>query len=68
VSPGTEERGWLIEARIADGPPCYWIGDGVSFESLDAVRFARKVDAERALPLTHMGPTACVAEHLWIGP
>lgn len=47
----TPESGWVIEHR--DSPayaPKYWIGGaGWAEENLLAVRFARRIDAERVL-------------------
>ena len=61
-----EESGWVIER--GDSQPCaptYWAGvDRWSQDHIDAVRFARKQDAERVaygLP----SPNCRIAEHAW---
>ena len=66
----TESSGWVIERY-----GCYWDGRGRdTFVSsrfhLEAVRFARKQDAERVLEwsINEALRTACaVIEHVWIG-
>ena len=43
------EFGWVIEHRRSlVSEPEYWTGNGWSKNHLDAIRFARKIDAERA--------------------
>lgn len=66
------EIGWVIEHRRSPGyEPEYWAGNGWSKNNLRAIRFARKVDAERARdgfeeddPLPDEQPHR-VAEHGW---
>lgn len=58
------ERAWLIESRFTPAPS-WWTGTGWSRDSLDAVRFSRRRDAEAsvaALPDFH---TCFVTEHQW---
>lgn len=62
------ERAWLIESRLTPGP-WWWMGTSHpapwTRDSLRAVRFVRKQDAEAAaatLPDSHM---AFVSEHQW---
>lgn len=60
-----EETGWLLEW---DGPT-YWMAevdvDAMTTDPNKAIRFARKLDAERVKPLVLNG--ACrVVEHLWL--
>lgn len=62
------ESGWVIEHRASPGhSPAYWAGNGWSVDNLMAIRFVRKIDAERArngfddeFALEHR-----VAEHGW---
>ena len=64
-SSSSDEVAWLIE-RVAP-PGCeWWTGDVWSRESLDAVRFARKLDALRVITRLHLGP-AFATEHMWCG-
>ena len=66
------ETGWVIEhgGSLASRPQ-YWTGSGWSFDHLEAVRCARRVDAERMLigigggALLPNAPTHRVAEHVW---
>jgi hypothetical protein len=72
-----EETSWLIEMPMATfgGPPCWWTGEyrsgklnhQWSTDPLDAVRFARKEDAERVLHGTLRLKEAIATEHQWIG-
>lgn len=69
------EVAWLIERHDATDRPMWWCGfdpnsrfaNTWSYESLDAVRFAREVDATtvaRSLP----SPSGIALEHMWLGP
>lgn len=71
------EKAWLIEMPMAtfNGPPCWWTGnyktgaltDQWSTDSLDAVRFSRKGDAERVIAGTLKLKEAVATEHQWEG-
>lgn len=65
----TEETGWVIERGDSQTyAPTYWAGpDYWSQNNLDAVRFARKNDAEQVACKLGQGYHR-VAEHAWIGP
>lgn len=70
----TEELAWVIEryiyselhywsGRIIDGrPSCVWVK-----ESLEAVRFAREVDAQNMLTC-HCAGIGRVTQHAWVKP
>lgn len=66
------EYAWVIERGNSPiNEPEYWTGIGWSKDNLRAIRFARKVDADRALsgfdeddPLPGQ-PEHRVAEHGW---
>lgn len=70
-----DEAGWLIElGRSPADAPDYWIGCGTplsepfgrwSADHMDAVRFARQVDAERVAATIPTGTRVC--EHIWMG-
>jgi hypothetical protein len=70
--PRTAESGWVIEHRTSPTyAPAYWAGNGWSVDNLCAIRFARKVDAERTIagfdeddPLPNEQPHR-IAEHGW---
>lgn len=70
------ERGWVVEnAESETSRPLYWRGDNVdsrpagdetpyqvwTFDHLQAVRFARKVDAEKLKFLSEVR----ICEHEW---
>jgi hypothetical protein len=62
-----DEIGWVIEC-YATGRIAYWAGPQLwSWEHLEAVRFARKEDAERVArhPSCQGIPTLRVTEHMW---
>lgn len=72
------EKAWLIEVPMTTfgGPPVWWTGnyktgslnDQWSADSLDAVRFSRKEDAEKVISgtLRMKGGTEIIAtEHGW---
>lgn len=70
VKPRGDEIGWLIESALP-GPIKYWAGAPAQAgdaawtgDHLDAVRFARKRDAQRASARLLLGATR-VAEHAW---
>lgn len=47
-SSGTAETGWVIECEDSDpAAPLYWAGKDWSEDHMTAVRFARKIDAQR---------------------
>lgn len=66
------EYGWVIEHRNSE--PCqpqYWCGNGWLYDHMRAIRFARKIDAERVAagfneddPLPNETPHR-IAEHAW---
>jgi hypothetical protein len=60
------EIAWLIE-RSAGFDPMWWDGRGrfVS-DANDAVRFARKVDAERVIDYLRFDNTVKATEHGWV--
>jgi hypothetical protein len=73
TDPRDEEKAWLIESRFknANGP-LWWQGtlrapSGWTNDSLEAVRFARKQDAEAAMyGLEGQDPRMMfVSEHIW---
>ena len=62
------EFAWVIETRSFREPQ-YWVGKDIwSVQSLDAMRFSRQQDAERAMnwmvPQSHFSMR--VIEHGWI--
>lgn len=66
VVGASDEVAWLIE-RVSAGIHEWWCGDGWSRDSLDAVRFARKLDALRVVVRLHLAPADAV-EHMWCAP
>ena len=63
----TDEIGWVIEEGEPNRPtPLYWAGSGWSYINTDAVRFARRVDAERVAAT--LNEKTHVAEHMWMAP
>jgi hypothetical protein len=74
-----DENGWLIEYNSPRGM-WWWTGDGIndnyqvewSKDSLQAVRFSRKVDAEMVmigvLGLKLPSPNVKAVEHNWYSP
>lgn len=68
MSARAGETGWLIERDGSASPPVYWDGAGLGGWTLDcyqAVRFARRIDAERASARGMLGATR-ICEHLWL--
>lgn len=61
----TDEFGWLIEhGHTLVSRPTYWAGpDFWSPDHAEAIRFARKVDAERVA--SRLGVLCRVCEHGW---
>lgn len=65
------ETAWLIESRISygDGRPRWWMGTGNpapwTADSLEAVRFCRRRDAEAAMATLPDSHTCFVSEHEW---
>lgn len=57
---------WLIEDRFAPGPR-WWHGAGYSSDANEAVRFARKVDAQRVILTTLLNEDfpLIATEHGW---
>jgi hypothetical protein len=65
----TDETGWVIERGDSEpSAPTYWAGlDMWSQDHMDAIRFARKRDAERvSARMTY--PNNRVCEHMWTEP
>lgn len=57
-----EETGWLIEAPPAESrPPMWWAAGGWTPDSLLAVRFSRRVDAERVISYLRSSSSSLVA-------
>ena len=68
-----DENGWVIEHRNSQTcAPMYWIGNDWSPDHLLAIRFARKVDAERTVSGfdedAPAWPQHRVCEHKWCQP
>lgn len=68
----TIEYGWVIENGASDpSAPTYWCGVdgnfGVTFttDAFQAIRFARKADAERAARAVLPGMEVRIAQHAW---
>lgn len=70
----TDEYGWVIErGDSSPASPLYWAGPLLndfsgrwSQDHLDAIRFARKRDAENVMAhFDHLHCRAC--EHIWTG-
>lgn len=60
-----EEIGWLVEIPEFYGGPVWWTGSDYTRESTEALRFARKQDAEKMIDA--MGGGSMVAtEHKWV--
>jgi hypothetical protein len=57
------EVGWLIERK---GEALWWTGSGFSADSLQAIRFARQVDAERMMKHLRRAGDLVATEHEWI--
>lgn len=67
LKPIGDETGWVIERGDSrPSAPAYWAGDAWSQDHLDAIRFVRKLDAERvSARMTY--PNNRVCEHIWVG-
>ena len=70
-APPAEEFGWLIEREPSPQGPSYWTPKHAmlrvepwTWDNLEAVRFARKEDAERVMQTLPGGPYK-VVEHAW---
>ena len=61
------EYGWVIELEASEpSAPQYWAGSSLwSGDHMMAIRFARKVDAERAAMMMLDGMNIRIAEHGW---
>ncbi len=59
------ETGWVIErAESSQHQPLYWTGpQGWSADPLEAIRFARELDAERVA--SQLPAATRVIEHMW---
>lgn len=65
-----DDIGWVIErGDSSPAAPTYWSGpDMWSQDHMDAIRFARKLDAERVSARARLrSPNNRVCEHMWIG-
>lgn len=62
-----ENSAWLIELEVSSpATPQYWIGSSAwSSDNQEAIRFARKVDAERAAMMMLDGINIRICEHIW---
>ena len=63
----TENFGWVIEGAWSEtSRPDYWVGSSRwSTDHTKALRFARKLDAERAASLMLDGVRVRISEHVW---
>lgn len=64
------EYGWLVEIAYTDGTPHWWSGRGGddcwTKNSLDAIRYARKEDAEKVIEyFGWTSPPVIATEHQW---
>lgn len=71
---GKTETAWLIETSIG-GKIAYWSGaqlkfgtGGFSPDSLEAIRFIRRTDAEKIVKTLMPYWQVSVAEHQWVAP
>jgi len=71
MGSGKVESGWLLEGKGKDGYPDYFKGSPScadytwTRDSLEAIRFSRKEDAE-AIKMTFLKDIGCEAvEHQW---
>ena len=62
-----DERAWLIEMKASSpSSPQYWAGSSLfTSDHMDAIRFSRKVDAERAAVMMLDGLHVRICEHIW---
>ena len=65
----TVERGWLIERSTEHGPAYIFVDSnemlGWTHDSLQAIRFARKEDAEQVARM--IDDAEKITEHEWVG-
>jgi len=63
----SDETGWLIEgAWSSSATPDYWVGSSVwSSNHNEALRFARRQDAQQAADLMCAGLNVRLCEHRW---
>jgi len=62
---------WVItrEGPYSEGRPnLYWAGNYWSLSNLEAIRFARRIDALRTLERLAPGVGAFASEHRWVSP
>lgn len=62
----SDEAGWLVERQGLTGP-LYWSGTVFTGDAGEALRFSRRVDAERAIERLSLS-NAVAAEHMWPAP
>ena len=62
------EKGWVIEHKESAPPAAlYWAGDGWDKDHTTAIRYARKIDAERAARgLPNEPGDHRISEHSWL--
>lgn len=58
------ETGWLIERGPGPGP-VWWAAGFWTNNANDAVRFSRRIDAERLVAFLGFVSTTFVTEHSW---
>lgn len=60
------EIGWVIEREDSEpSRPMYYAGIEWSYDSLKAIRFARKEDAEAMCRYMFPGEPHRIADHMW---
>lgn len=60
------EVAWLIEMHDMRMRAMWWTGDGFTFDSLEAVRFSREIDARRVIDWALSDISELRAtEHMW---
>jgi hypothetical protein len=65
-APPLDETGWVIEREDSEpSRPMYFSGVRWDFDSLKAIRFARKVDAETMCRYLFPGEPHRIADHMW---
>jgi hypothetical protein len=60
-----DETGWLIELPRENDSPRWWDGGAWTTDHLEAVRFARRQDAERVMLKQHYGLGVIALQHVW---
>lgn len=66
-NPTDEETGWVIEREDSEpSHPMYFAGKNWSYNNLEAIRFARKGDAETVCRYMFPGQPHRIADHAWV--